>query len=73
MISSQCETFQSQTFLYKKIEIHVHTLIDYLLYFFQDGVVSPSDCDLIMSQGLGVRYAFMGPWETGYLNAEGNL
>lgn len=37
----------------------------------RDGVVSPSDCDLIMSQGLGVRYAFMGPWETGYLNAEG--
>lgn len=37
----------------------------------QDGVVSPEDCDTIMSQGLGHRYAFMGPWETGYLNAEG--
>ncbi|KAH9503700.1 Crystallin, lambda 1 [Bulinus truncatus] len=37
----------------------------------RDGVVSPQDCDLIMSQGLGVRYAFMGPWETAYLNAEG--
>ncbi|KAK0042763.1 lambda-crystallin [Biomphalaria pfeifferi] len=37
----------------------------------RDGVVSPQDCDLIMSQGLGVRYAFMGPFETAYLNAEG--
>ncbi|BFZ09599.1 hypothetical protein BsWGS_12638 [Bradybaena similaris] len=39
----------------------------------KDGVVSPEDCDTIMSQGLGHRYAFMGPWETGYLNAEGML
>ncbi|CAG5119031.1 unnamed protein product [Candidula unifasciata] len=39
----------------------------------KDGVVSPEDCDTIMSQGLGLRYAFMGPWETGYLNAEGML
>ncbi|XP_059141159.1 lambda-crystallin-like [Physella acuta] len=37
----------------------------------RDGVVTTEDCDLIMSQGLGVRYAFMGPWETAYLNAEG--
>jgi L-gulonate 3-dehydrogenase len=39
----------------------------------EDGVVSPQDCDTIMSQGLGPRYAFIGPWETGYLNAEGLL
>ena len=37
----------------------------------QDGVVSPEDCDTIMSQGLGMRYAFMGPFETAHLNAEG--
>uniref|UniRef100_A0A0B6YTV8 3-hydroxyacyl-CoA dehydrogenase NAD binding domain-containing protein n=1 Tax=Arion vulgaris TaxID=1028688 RepID=A0A0B6YTV8_9EUPU len=39
----------------------------------RDGVVNPIDCDTIMSQGLGMRYAFMGPWETGYLNAEGMI
>ncbi|KAF6376069.1 crystallin lambda 1 [Rhinolophus ferrumequinum] len=39
----------------------------------QDGIVSPSDLDLVMSDGLGLRYAFMGPLETMHLNAEGML
>ncbi|KAK3776417.1 hypothetical protein RRG08_023770 [Elysia crispata] len=39
----------------------------------RDGIVSPQDVDTIMSQGLGMRYAFMGPWETGYLNANGMI
>lgn len=39
----------------------------------RDGVVSPQDVDVIMSQGLGMRYAFMGPWETAYLNADGMI
>ncbi|XP_006894187.1 PREDICTED: lambda-crystallin homolog [Elephantulus edwardii] len=38
-----------------------------------DGVVSPSDLDLVMSDGLGMRYAFIGPLETMHLNAEGML
>ncbi|KAM4796840.1 lambda-crystallin homolog isoform 2-T2 [Rhinophrynus dorsalis] len=37
----------------------------------QDGVISPSDVDLVMSEGLGMRYAFLGPLETAHLNAEG--
>uniref|UniRef100_A0A673SU38 L-gulonate 3-dehydrogenase n=1 Tax=Suricata suricatta TaxID=37032 RepID=A0A673SU38_SURSU len=37
----------------------------------KEGVVSPSDLDLIMSDGLGMRYAFIGPLETMHLNAEG--
>ncbi|KAJ6662315.1 hypothetical protein lerEdw1_012479 [Lerista edwardsae] len=36
-----------------------------------DGVISPNDLDLVMSEGLGMRYAFMGPLETMHLNAEG--
>uniref|UniRef100_UPI00398ED8D1 lambda-crystallin homolog isoform X2 n=1 Tax=Pristiophorus japonicus TaxID=55135 RepID=UPI00398ED8D1 len=36
-----------------------------------DGVLSPEDVDLVMSAGLGMRYAFMGPFETIHLNAEG--
>ncbi|RUS78411.1 hypothetical protein EGW08_013825 [Elysia chlorotica] len=39
----------------------------------RDGIVSPEDVDTIMSQGLGMRYAFMGPWETAYLNATGMM
>ncbi|XP_015420321.1 PREDICTED: lambda-crystallin homolog isoform X4 [Myotis davidii] len=38
-----------------------------------EGIVSPSDLDLVMSHGLGLRYAFIGPLETMHLNAEGML
>lgn len=33
--------------------------------------MSPNDLDLVMSEGLGMRYAFIGPLETMHLNAEG--
>lgn len=29
------------------------------------------DMDLVMSEGLGMRYAFLGAFETAHLNAEG--
>lgn len=35
----------------------------------QDGVISVKDIDLVMSEGLGMRYAFIGPMETIHLNA----
>jgi len=35
----------------------------------EDGVCSPEDCDTAVSQGLGLRWAFMGPFETIDLNA----
>ncbi|KAA0715857.1 Lambda-crystallin -like protein [Triplophysa tibetana] len=35
----------------------------------QDGVISAKDIDLVMSEGLGMRYAFIGPIETMHLNA----
>lgn len=37
----------------------------------QDEVLAPRDVEKVMSCGLGARYAFIGPWETSYLNAEG--
>ncbi|XP_063088551.1 lambda-crystallin homolog isoform X1 [Cavia porcellus] len=37
----------------------------------EEGIVSPGDLDLVMSDGLGMRYAFIGPLETMHLNAEG--
>ena len=36
-----------------------------------NGVISVEDVDTVMSDGLGMRYAFMGPWETAHLNAKG--
>ena len=37
----------------------------------QDGVASPEDIDTAISHGLGLRYSFMGPFETMHLNATG--
>lgn len=39
----------------------------------EDGVCSPEDVDVAMSRGLGLRYSFMGPFETMHLNAGGIL
>jgi len=36
-----------------------------------DKVVSLEDIDKVMTEGLGRRYAFIGPFETAHLNAEG--
>lgn len=36
-----------------------------------DGVMTPEDVDKVFTSGLGMRYAFMGPFETIHLNAEG--
>ncbi|GFQ90066.1 lambda-crystallin homolog [Trichonephila clavata] len=37
----------------------------------QDGVMTVEDVDAVMSDGLGMRYAFLGPFETCHLNADG--
>lgn len=39
----------------------------------QEGVISVQDIDLVMSEGLGMRYAFIGPMETMHLNAPEGL
>ncbi|XP_048878435.1 lambda-crystallin homolog [Brienomyrus brachyistius] len=39
----------------------------------KDGVISVQDIDLVMSEGLGMRYAFNGPLETMHLNAPDGL
>ena len=38
-----------------------------------DGYVSPQDLDTTVSQGLGLRWSFMGPFETIDLNAPGGV
>jgi L-gulonate 3-dehydrogenase len=37
----------------------------------KEGIISVEDVDAVMSHGLGMRYAFMGPYETAHLNATG--
>ena len=39
----------------------------------QDGVVSPQDLDDTVRHGLGLRWSFMGPFETIELNAPGGI
>lgn len=39
----------------------------------QDGVMSVEDIDAVMSEGLGMRYAFLGVFETCHLNADGKI
>lgn len=38
-----------------------------------DGVLNVADVDSVMSDGLGMRYAFLGPLQTTHLNADGFL
>jgi len=39
----------------------------------EDDAISVEDLDKVMTEGLGMRYAFMGPLQTCHLNAEGIL
>jgi 3-hydroxyacyl-CoA dehydrogenase len=44
-------------------------LINEAISLVADGVIDPEDLDLCVSQGLGLRWAFIGPFETMELNA----
>jgi L-gulonate 3-dehydrogenase len=37
----------------------------------QDGIASPEDVDQAVVEGLGMRYSFMGVFETMHINADG--
>ncbi|XP_041352267.1 lambda-crystallin homolog isoform X2 [Gigantopelta aegis] len=70
------ELGQDPVILNKEINGFVLNRIQYAIFgecyrLVEDGIISVQDCDKVMSSGLGTRYAFMGPFETGYLNAEG--
>lgn len=39
----------------------------------RDGVIDPQDIDKVMRDGLGRRWAFLGPFETVELNTEGGI
>ncbi|XP_054718034.1 lambda-crystallin-like [Uloborus diversus] len=50
-----------------------YALINECWRLVEDGIMSLEDVDTAMYEGLGMRYAFIGPLETCHLNAEGML
>jgi len=48
-----------------------YSLLNECWRLIRDGIVSAQDLDVVMKDGMGMRYAFMGPMETIHLNAEG--
>jgi len=48
-----------------------YALLNECFRLIKDDVVTPQDLDVVMKDGMGMRYAFMGPMETIHLNAEG--
>lgn len=70
------EIGQTPVSLSREIEGFVLNRIQYAILnetwnLIADGVLDVKDTDKVMSDGLGMRYAFMGPLETAHLNAEG--
>jgi len=48
-----------------------YAILNECWHLVNDGVLNVKDVDTVMSEGLGMRYAFLGPLETAHLNAEG--
>ena len=57
-------------FTYKN-HINRYALLNEAWRLVADGVLSVKDIDAVMSEGLGMRYAFIGMFEAAHLNAEG--
>lgn len=48
-----------------------YAILNECWHLVNDGILDVKDVDTVMSEGLGMRYAFLGPLETAHLNAEG--
>ncbi|KAK3770416.1 hypothetical protein RRG08_012159 [Elysia crispata] len=48
-----------------------YSIINECWNMYKDGLLSAEDIDKVMTDGLGPRYAFIGPLETMHLNADG--
>jgi len=48
-----------------------YSIINECWSMYKDGLLSAEDIDKVMTDGLGPRYAFIGPLETMHLNADG--
>ncbi|KAL0281557.1 UNVERIFIED_CONTAM: hypothetical protein PYX00_002504 [Menopon gallinae] len=72
------EIGQAPVSLSKEIEGFALNRIQYAILnevwrLVEDNVLDVRDIDKVMSEGLGMRYAFLGPLETAHLNAEGMM
>lgn len=70
------EVGQKPVMLSREIEGFALNRVQYVILkecwnLIADGVLDVSDIDSVMSDGLGMRYAFLGPMETAHLNADG--
>ena len=54
---------------------HDSMFLENLIFFSfsEDGICSPEDIETAVTEGLGLRYALIGPFETMHLNANGML
>lgn len=48
-----------------------YTILNEVWRLVEGGIVDVQDVDKVISEGLGMRYAFLGSLETAHLNAEG--
>lgn len=65
----------SASTIIKKVHIlylnYRYAILNEVWRLVDDGVIDVKDVDKVMSEGLGMRYAFLGSLETAHLNAEG--
>ncbi|XP_077996999.1 lambda-crystallin-like [Glandiceps talaboti] len=61
-------TKEKPGFILNRIQYAIHNECFRLV---EEGIVSAEDIDISMKWGLGMRYAFIGPFETMHLNADG--
>lgn len=72
------EAGQKPVVLSREIEGFALNRIQYVIIneccrLIADDILSVKDIDSVMKDGLGMRYAFLGPMETTHLNAEGSF
>lgn len=48
-----------------------YAILNEIWHLIDKDILTASDADAIMTEGLGLRYAFVGPLETAHLNANG--
>lgn len=67
-ISHECHDICN---IYNSVSFNRYSILNEAWRLVADGILNVTDIDNVMSEGLGMRYAFLGPLETAHLNAEG--
>ncbi|XP_037806925.1 lambda-crystallin-like [Lucilia sericata] len=48
-----------------------YAILNEVWHLIENDILTAADVDTVMTEGLGLRYAFLGPLETAHLNADG--